>query len=244
MKRVIRNFIKKILPEIFWNPIYICEYSLRKNIEESIRSFRIPPQAKWLDVGCGLRPYEHHFPRGCYIGVDVESSGAVDTMKKPDHFYDGRVLPFSESSFDGVITTQVLEHVLDADALILEMFRVIKPGGELVLSLPFVWQEHEEPYDFLRFSTFGISNSLNKFGFEVISMSKDTSAIESLAVLLNIYIINNLIPPIRGFEFLVSLSVCLPIQLFALLLKKLLPDQGKLYLNLIITARKPISKSY
>ena len=241
MKKAIRQWVKKILPEIIWNPIYICEYSLRKNIGKSIRSFQITPQAKWLDVGCGLRPYEHHFPQGVYTGVDVETSGAADKMKMPDHFYDGRVLPFSDSSFDGAISTQVLEHVLDADALILEMFRVIKPGGELVLSLPFAWQEHEEPFDFLRFSTFGISNSLNRGGFKVISISKDTSSIESLAVLLNIYIINNLIPPIRNFEFLVSLLVCLPIQLLALLFTKLLPDQGKLYLNLIITASKPIS---
>ena len=243
MKIAIRQLAKKILPEIIWNPIYICEYSLRKNIEKSIKSFHITPHTNWLDVGCGLRPYEHHFPPGTYTGVDVKTSGAMDKMKMPDQFYDGLVLPFLDSSFDGVISTQVLEHVLDADALILEMFRVIKPGGGVVLSLPFAWQEHEEPYDFLRFSTFGISNSLNKAGFEVISMSKDTSAIESLAVLFNIYIINNLIPPIRGLEFLVSLSVCLPIQLLALLFKKLLPDQGKLYLNLIITARKPTSNT-
>jgi SAM-dependent methyltransferase len=244
MKKAVRNLIKNILPEIFWNPIYLCEYPLRKNIEKSIKSFQINPEAKWLDVGCGLRPYEYHFPRGCYTGVDVELSGADDTMKVPDHFYDGRVIPFPDSSFDGVINTQVLEHVIDPNALILEMFRVIKPGGALILSLPFVWQEHEEPYDFLRFSSFGISNSLNKVGFEIISISKDTSAIESLAVLFNVYIINNLVPPLRGFGILITLLICLPIQLLALVMKKLLPDQGKLYLNLIITARKPISKNY
>ena len=81
MKKAIWKLIKNLLPEIFWNPIYICEYSLRKNIEESIRSFRIPPKAKWLDVGCGLRPYEHHFPQGCCSGVDLESSGHNYTMK-------------------------------------------------------------------------------------------------------------------------------------------------------------------
>ena len=243
MKKIVKKWLKRTLPEIIWNPIYICEKSLRLKIEKSIKSFSIAPDANWLDVGCGLRPYEKHFPKGSYIGIDVKTSGALDKMKIPDKFYDGKVLPFPNSSFDGVISTQVLEHVVDADAIILEVFRVIKPGGGLVLSLPFAWQEHEEPYDFLRFSTFGISNSLKKVGFEIITMKKDTSAIESLAVLTNIYIINNLIPPIRGLDYLVSISVCLPIQLLALFFKKFLPDQGKLYLNLVISARKPISQS-
>lgn len=241
MKAIVKDWIKRFMPEIIWNPIYICENSLRRNIERSIKCFKIDPQARWLDVGCGLRPYEHLFPIGSYIGVDVELSGAEESRKLPDHFYDGQTLPFTDLSFDGVISTQVLEHVVDADAIISEIYRVIKPGGELLVSLPFVWQEHEEPYDFLRFSTFGISNSLKKVGFEVLSIKKDTTSIETLAVLLNIYIINNLVPPVRGIEYLVIMFICLPIQLLALISSRLLPDEEKLYLNLIVKARKPVS---
>ena len=80
-------------------------------------------------MGCGHRPYEDHFPQGCYTGVDVESSGRDYTMKIPDHLSDGLKLPFPDCTVDGVINTQVLEHVPDPSALLLEMFRVIKPGG-------------------------------------------------------------------------------------------------------------------
>ena len=102
-----------------------------------------------------------------------------------------------------------------------------------------MWQEHEEPYDFFRFTRCGIAELLKRTGFEVDSIIKDTGAIETLAVTLNVYIIDNLVPPIRGFGRLVALAVCFPIQLMALILRRVLPEQGRLYLNVVIRATKP-----
>ena len=79
-----------------------------------------------------------------------------------------------------------------------------------------MWQEHEEPYDFFRFTRSGIAELLKQTGFEVDRIIKDTGAIETLAVTLNVYIIDNLVPPIRAFGRLVAFAVCLPIQLMAL----------------------------
>lgn len=238
MDERLKAIIKAFLPEILWNPIYLCEYSLRSEIRKEIKKAEVVISDKWLDVGCGLRPYECNFPAGCYVGVDVESSGRDDAMKIPDYFYDGRVLPFEAQQFDGVISTQVLEHVPNPRELLAEMYRVIKPGGNLIISLPFAWQEHEEPYDFGRFSSFGITELLKQAGFEIKSITKDTGAIESLAVMLNVYIINNLVLPIRGWGYLLVLLLCFPTQVLALVLQRLLPDQGKLYLNLVIHAQK------
>ncbi len=223
---------------ILFNPVWISEHNLRTQIESTIKLISIKPSATWLDVGCGLRPYESYFPVGSYVGVDIEVSGREPTLKAPDYYYDGRILPFPEDSFEGAISTQVLEHVPDPRGLLTEMHRVIKPGGELVISLPFVWQEHEEPYDFFRFTSFGIAELLKQTGFEVDAIIKDSGAIETLAVPLNVYIMRNLVPPIRGFGRLVALLVCFPIQLIALILQRVLPDQGQLYLNLVIRARK------
>ena len=78
----------------------------------------------------------------------MAESGRPKHMKKPDLFYDGRELPFGEASIDGILSTQVLEHVPNPSAYIMEAKRVLRPGGYLVMSVPFVWQEHEQPYDF------------------------------------------------------------------------------------------------
>ena len=170
--------------------------------------------------------------------MDVEVSGAKNSMKIPDHYYDGLNLPFDTGSVDGVISTQVLEHVPDARLLIKEMSRIVKPNGSIILSIPFVWQEHEIPFDFSRFTSFGITELLSDAGFEIEEIIKDTSSIESIAILLNVYIHNNLTPKIPGIGFLFNLIFCFPIQLIAITLKSILPDKGSLYLNLIVKAKK------
>lgn len=238
MKIFFQKYFRFIFEGILFNPIWIVERRVCKKIKFAIKASQIVYFDKWLDVGCGLRPYESSFPADSYIGVDIETSGRVPTLKAPDFFYNGRELPFPEGSFDGVLCTQVLEHVSDPRNLLAEMHRVIKPGGGLILSLPFVWQEHEEPYDFFRFTRFGIVDLLGQSGFEVESVERDTGAIETLAVALNVYIIHNLVPPFRGFGRLTALGLCFPIQCAALALQMILPDRGQFYVNLVIRARK------
>ena len=237
MNNNLKNKIKLIIPEILWNPIYINTNKTSKSVKKLIGS-SIKNEHKWIDVGCGLRPYEVLFPKGCYIGVDVEVSGAKNSMKTPDHYYDGLNLPFGTGSVDGVISTQVLEHVPNPRLLIKEMSRIVKPNGGIILSIPFVWQEHEIPFDFSRFTSFGITELLIDAGFEIEEIIKDTSSIESIAILLNVYIHNNLTPKIPGLGFLFNLIFCFPIQLIALILHSILPDKGNLYLNLIVKAKK------
>jgi SAM-dependent methyltransferase len=243
MMGIFRKFLRHIDKGILFNPVWISERRLRSQIEAAIGATGLSPSESWLDVGCGLRPYESCFPAGSYVGVDIEVSGRDAGLKAPDHYYDGRTLPFSAGNFDGIISTQVLEHVPDPHGLLAEMHRVIKPGGTLIISLPFVWQEHEEPYDFFRFTRFGIADLLKRTGFEVDSIAKDTGAIETLAMTLNVYITHNLVPPVRGFGRLVIAAVCFPVQLVAMVLQGMLPDQRQLYLNLVIRAKKPAHTS-
>lgn len=191
-----------------------------------------------LDVGCGDRPYEYLFECGSYTGIDVKDSGRPLDMKQPDHFYDGNEFPFQDDSFDMVISTQVLEHVPDPLVMLKEMARVCKPGGGVVISLPFVYQEHEEPFDYFRFTRFGITELIEKAGLRVETIKKDSSALETIAILINVYIIHNLVPRLRGFGRLYALFICFPIQMLAMALSRVLPDQGQLYLNLVVYARK------
>lgn len=228
--------VKKYLNRIF-DPVFLTQIRLNAALKSTITPLAIDG-VRCLDVGCGNRPYEYLFARGSYTGIDVEYSGRPLNMKQPDHFYDGNVLPFQNDSFDMVISTQVLEHVPNPLSMLKEMARVCKPEGVMVISLPFVYQEHEEPFDYFRFTRFGIAELLNKAGLRIETMKRDSGALETIAILANVYIIHNLVPGVRGFGHLFALFICLPIQLLAMILSKILPDQGQLYLNLVVHARK------
>lgn len=118
---LLRKFLGCVKKGILFNPIWISEHKLSSQIKSAIEPIVFSPSDKWLDVGCGLRPYESYFPAGSYVGVDIEASGRDPNLKAPDHYYNGRILPFSDGSFEGVISTQVLEHVPDPRGLLAEM---------------------------------------------------------------------------------------------------------------------------
>jgi hypothetical protein len=101
-----------------------------------------------------------------------------------------------------------------------------------------VYQEHEQPFNYFRFSSFGITYVLEKAGMNVVSMRKDSTSIETLGFLLNVYIIKNLTPRNQLAVYIFTLLLCFLIQLLSLLLSRLLPDNGELYLNLVIHAER------
>lgn len=228
------------LKSLLFNPIWITETRLFKYINEAVGSVKIQPGEKWLDIGCGFRPYEKLLPSGTYIGVDIEESGRPIDMKVPDCFYDGERLPFMDGSMNGVLCTQVLEHVADSEAFFFEINRVLRPNGMLILSAPFLWEEHEEPYDFFRFTSFGFRELLTRGGFDVISVQKTTGLLEAVAQMLSVYVINNLSLSIRGWNRILALFVCCPIQIGGLLLQRILPDQKKLFLDCVVVARRKV----
>lgn len=223
---------------VWTNPTYIAESRLRARVGECLAGADIRAGEVWVDVGCGTRPYESLFPRGVYFGVDVPSSGRSVLEKCPDAMYDGMSLPFAASSLDGVLCTQVLEHVRDPHALLSEFKRALKAGGLLVVSAPFLWQEHEQPHDFQRFTSFGIRELLTAHGFEITRLAKSCGSLEALAQAASTYAANSIRLSVPGFGRIVTLLVCLPLQLAGIALQRILPDRGELYLDCILVARK------
>jgi SAM-dependent methyltransferase len=74
-------------------------------------------------------------------------------------------IPVEDGRYDAVLCTQVLEHVPDPLKALKELHRVLVPGGTLWLSTPFYFQEHEQPYDYFRFTQFGLRYLLEQAGF-------------------------------------------------------------------------------
>jgi SAM-dependent methyltransferase len=94
------------------------------------------PKDRVLDVWSGSRPYDDLLPASVEIvSLDVEDNpyGVADVVS--DEF-----LPFEDASFDGVLFTQAFDLVPDPPGAVRELERVVRPGGWLVITVPFVWE--------------------------------------------------------------------------------------------------------
>ena len=227
----------RFLRNVVFNPVFLSEFCLNKSLKSEINKCALKGK-RVLDLGCGEQQYKHLFEDCEYIGVDVPVSGRPMEMKKADLFFDGFHLPFKSGVFDFVLCTQVLEHASDPTALMQEIRRVCKLNGHAILSMPFVYPEHEVPYDFQRYTEFGVRELAKCSGFGVKSLSKDTGNIEVLAVLTSLFIINSLVPSIKWLRPVVAALCCFPIQVVGMTLSYFLPDRLDLYLNVIVHLEK------
>jgi len=215
------------------NPFYF----IRKRIYESIASFAPALEGKLLDFGCGSKAYKSLFTVDEYIGLDVEQSGHTHENEEVDVYYDGKVIPFDDNTFDSCFSSEVFEHVFELEASLQEINRVLKPGGKGLFVVPFVWDEHEVPYDFGRYSSFGLHYLLEKHGFEVVKSKKDAHFAVVIAQLWNLYLFN-LGPTQKYLRLLYGMLVIAPFTLFWSVLLLVLPKIDTLYFNNVTLVRK------
>jgi len=194
--------------------------------------------ARVLDYGCGSKPYLRFFKNvASYTGVDVQVSGHDHTTSTVDVFLDGPVLPFPGAFFDIVVAFEVFEHVDDLARVLREIRRITKPGGRLIATTPFVWPEHEEPYDFRRLTSFGLNAIVVQSGYADVIVTKAGSDTRAIAQLMITFLGRVLGPTnlLASVPFMVS--VVAPLNLMAILLDGAVPRTGQLYLSNVVTAR-------
>ncbi len=128
-----------------------------------------------LDVGCGQRRHEGIFLPVVerYIGLDyppVSSAvwAAAGGARGVDIGADGQYLPIADAAVDTVLCTQVLEHVAEPAQLMRELARVLKPGGHAIITAPQEWGVHQEPYDFYRYTRYGLTHLAEQAGLRVL----------------------------------------------------------------------------
>jgi len=139
-------------------PWFFTEEIMRKHLQDAAPYLN----GKLLDAGCGARRYQDILSCDAYVGLDA------DARFNPDYVADLRRLPFKDSEFDSILSTQVLEHIDDTDRVLREFHRVLKPGGYLCITVPFIGRLHGEPCDYWRFSRYGIKCLFSRHGFEEI----------------------------------------------------------------------------
>lgn len=132
-----------------------------------------------LDVGCGAKPYAPFLNAAgvFHTGIDVSQGAAVDFVVAPDGDW-----PFADESFDAVLCTQVLEHVAGLTHTTAEIDRVLKPGGVLIVSVPFIYQLHGAPEDFRRLSAEGLQGLFDDH-YHLVSLRQQGAIGSALAIL-------------------------------------------------------------
>ena len=151
-------------------------------VHRSVAQLAQHAQGRLLDVGVGERPHAALFePRiERYIGLEYPpmadnlSPGIWQRLERVrgiiDVWGDGGALPFAAGSFDTLLALEVLEHVPDPGALVLEFARVLRPGGTLLVSVPFAAPLHQLPYDYQRFTEQGLRALAERCGLRVESI--------------------------------------------------------------------------
>lgn len=218
---------------LFVNPYYFA----RSGLANAMIKFAPNLKGCLLDVGCGSKPYEFLFNVQSYVGLDIDIE-SVRLRGVADDYYDGKLFPYPNSSFDSLICSQVLEHVFNPGVFLGEMNRVLKPGGKLLLTVPFVWDEHEQPYDYARYSSFGLRDLLEKSGFKILKHKKIGGNATILFQLTNAYLYKVIQkwPKILKIGF--TITVVALVNVLGIFAGKFLPDNPDLFLDQIVLAEK------
>jgi SAM-dependent methyltransferase len=125
-------------------------------------------KGRLLDVGCGHRPYALIYEPLVDTSFGTEVTFSPHGITAADAICYAEALPFASSSFDTILCTEVLEHTQQPFHVIQEFFRLLKPGGYLLLSVPFIYPLHEMPYDYWRFTPYGLEQLCDTVGLQTI----------------------------------------------------------------------------
>jgi ubiquinone/menaquinone biosynthesis C-methylase UbiE len=191
------EYISQNFIDLKLNKSTLYVYAVRASILRAVKEILPLFHGKIIDVGCGIQPYRELLLNSNkkishYIGVDFADSIYVEyAMEKPDYYWDGKTIPLADQSFDCAMATELLEHCADPEMVLTEIYRVLKPGGVLFFTVPFVWPLHLTPYDEYRYTPFSISRHLKSSGFADIELKALGGFDAALAQMLSIWVCTN-----------------------------------------------------
>jgi SAM-dependent methyltransferase len=127
-----------------------------------------------VDLGCGTAPFREEILMHAreYIGVDWTNTPHASRATVVADL--NGTLPFDDGMADHIVSLEVIEHLAEPTVMLREAARILRPGGQLTLSAPFQWWEHEAPWDYQRFTRHGLRYQLEKAGFVDIEVRNTT----------------------------------------------------------------------
>mgnify|MGYP000100099637 CR=1 FL=1 len=147
----------------------------------------LPKYAKGdlIDLGCGKVPLYQLYTGHVLSVTCVDWENSIHRNPFLDQTCDlNGYLPFADKNFDTILLSDVLEHISEPENLWHEMERILKPGGILIMNVPFYYKLHEIPYDFYRYTEYALQRFAAKAGFQIIVLESMGGIPEIVADLL------------------------------------------------------------
>jgi SAM-dependent methyltransferase len=243
--KIINAFITMLQKiKYYLSPFYLIKHYLFGDIRDTVTQYEFGGAV--LDIGCGSKPYKSLFAKTTrYVGIDYYnySTNKDFAREGPDCYFDDAYiatlrLPFASDEFDGAVAFQVLEHHPKPQQLIDEMFRVVKIGGLLLLSAPFLGGVHESPHDYQRYTEYGLQEMVRSHKCKILQIKKQGSIFSTIAMLFNEHL--NHFAAKNRMTYIFSVLIYPPLMLFSyscILLDKIFKSES-IYYNHLILIRK------
>jgi SAM-dependent methyltransferase len=181
-------------------PRTLDTYGHRRAILEALRRALPDVRGTVLDVGSGHMPYRELLlsppsRAARYLGLDLE----VNLYRRPDLTWDGTTIPLPDGAVDTAVATETFEHCPAPEDVMREIWRVLRPGGLLVFTVPFLWPLHDVPFDEYRFTPFSLRRHLEAAGFGRVEIRALGGWNASLAQAIGLWVRRRPMPrPVRS----------------------------------------------
>ena len=188
--KALRNIQRK---DIIWTDRHLSKtpfhpgFWVRKRLDEAIASHAKLAHGVLLDVGCGAKPFAKNFAPYVekYFGLEYSPESGY-RENNADFCGDAAALPLADKSVDTILCTEVMEHVPDPEKTISEFARVLRPGGTIITTAPFVYPIHDA-CDFFRYSPDGIAVIMKRYGLSVDEVKPLSGTAVTLAAMVNLF---------------------------------------------------------
>ena len=224
----LKSFLKQF-PAVYygiWN--LFCPVLMVQNGPKKMLKKYLPEKSLVADIGSGPNRLSPDF-----INVDVSPFPGVDVIA------DGDNLPFRNGTFDGIVTESLLEHVINPQKVVNEAIRILKDGGVIYTSAPFIHPYHASPDDFSRFTASGLKELFS--GLEILELGVRSGPWSAFLMFIAYFLGvifsfgSKKLAPFLAHVFMLILG---PLKVFDIIFAKL-PGAEAVSAHLYIVARKP-----
>jgi len=168
LNRRLKAFLEKVLPGFLLDRLDPVQAAISRTVRDAAGR---ESDGSWvLDAGAGESRHREFFSGQRYIALDSGRGDPSWDYSGLDILGDVERLPFRSGSIDCVLCLVVLEHTRRPAIVLEEFARVLRPGGTLQMIVPFLWEEHQEPRDFFRFTRYGIGALLEGLPFASVGI--------------------------------------------------------------------------
>ena len=193
-----RDFFSSKTRSTITDPKYLVRRSKRAVVRAYAERYA---KGCLVDLGCGTAEFKDLFDGHVNSYIRLDYPATQQSMgyggAKIEIAGDVCAIPMGVSSVDSALLLDVLEHVFQVEDVLQDISRILKPGGTLLLTTPFIYPVHGKPYDYHRFSFYALERYLEKHGLRIIDRSIVGGYGTVLAVLLNQFLYRTFLGNVR-----------------------------------------------